>query len=225
MTLTRREKFLIVFGLSAVLIAAYVFYFFIPYQQKSSDARTKYATTQSQIGILNAKAAGIETLKKEIASIEDGLTNQSASIPSGIDHARILLYLEKLTKGRSSDLKITATGETKIVDRFLTQLVTVEFSTTWPQLQKLLDDVKSNELYNRVAYLGIKYEPKQEMPPSEADATAENNANPTVKPVTDPNMISVHMEMLYYAFQPEEGKSPEPPLPPNAADRRNSLFP
>lgn len=228
MTLTRREKFMIVIGLIVVSVAAYTMYFLLPYLEDTSQANQRLAAAQSRINILNAQSANIGTMKDNIATLENELKDQGATIADGIDHARILLYLEELAKGRAVDVSIQTSVDQPEESKFLTQSVAMDFRTTWPQFVAMMEDLKQNKLYHRVAYLKSEYR-QQELQWEQEDPAATETAGetpvPTVAPVTDKNVIYVHLELVFYAFELSDGQQLEQPLPPTASDKKDTLFP
>jgi hypothetical protein len=224
MTLTRREKFLIIFGLILVSVALYVFYFIIPYLKDTSDTMARYASAQSQLNVLNAKASGVKKVNAEIAELENSLKSRGATIPDGLDHARILLYLEKLTLGKAENVTVVVTGESSVENGLLTQHVTVEFNSTWTAMQEILEELKTNALYNRVTFLSADYVP-QSLPVAPQATGESDTPAATATPQANANVITAHVELLFFAFQPEDGKPMEPPLTPANTGRTNSLFP
>jgi hypothetical protein len=165
-------------------------------------------------------------MKDEITTLEGRLKDSGSAIPTGMDHARILLYLEKLTAGRARDLSVTITEDKSEQSRLLTQPVTAEFCATWPNLKNILDELKQNKLYNRVLFMSTDYKPVQQMAsPVTADANAAPAATASPAPASGKDVLQVHLELVFYAYQPADGQKPDLPLLPAAKERANSLFP
>lgn len=225
MTLTRREKILIITGLIVVSLAAYAMYFLIPFFNNTNDANTRTITAQGELNTLNGKLAMSKLVKDEIASLNSQLKSQGTAIPSGIDHARILLYLKELTDGKATGVNIQVSGDTAIENRFLLQPVTVDFQTTYPMLTKILENLKKNGLYNQVTFLKVDYVPATEMGIAPAATTEPADSAYPVQTAADKNILAVHLEMSFYALQPSDSEQPQPVLTPASTDRNTSLFP
>lgn len=220
MTLSRREKFLIVFGSIIVSVAIYVMYFLIPFLTDSADTLQRQITAQAQIDQLQQISAGSAMTKKEIAEKEAALKEKGGTISDGLDHAEILLYLDRLTNGRAKDVTVHLSPDQPVQHRFLTQSVVMEFRTTWPLCQAILADLKKNGLYNRIEYVSTEYR----KPEAASEPTVGETASPesTAAP-KDKNVIFAHIELTFYAFQPTVSAAPA--TEPADANRRDSLFP
>ena len=100
MTLTRRERIMIIAGLIVVTLAAYIFYFIVPYANNSSEAVKRYGEAQAQLSLLKTKQTMAAQLQGEIDDLNGKLKSEGSAVPTGVDHARILLYLKKITDGK-----------------------------------------------------------------------------------------------------------------------------
>ncbi len=226
MALTKREKFLIVFGLIIVTVAVYVMYFLVPYLQHTSDTKQRLAAAQSRVNVLNMQAANIGSIKDSIATLEGNLKEKGAAVATGIDHAKILLYLENLVKGRAKGISIQAPADQAQTGKFQTQHIAIDFHTSWKEYVAIMDDLKKNELYNQVAYIQAEYrKPEAQQAPVATSPDATETVAATAAPITDKNVIYVHLELVFYAFELPEGQQLEPPLKPTEADRKLTLFP
>ncbi len=229
MTLTKREKFLIVFGLIIVTVAVYVMYFLVPYLQNTSDTKQRLASAQSRLNVLNMQAINIENIKGDITTLEENLKEKGATVSTGIDHAKILLYLEDLIKGRAQEVSILAPADQATqAEKFETRQITMEFRTTWKNYVAIMDDLKKNDLYNQVAYIQTEYRKANAgAAPLTASPDTTQTATPeaTLMPADDENVIHVHLELVFYAFKLPEGQQLEQPLTPTEADRKLTLFP
>ena len=230
MTLTKREKFLIVFGLIVVTVAVYVMYFLMPYLQNTSDAKQRLTSAQSRLNVLNMQASKIGSMKDSIAELESNLKEKGATVATGIDHAKILLYLENLVKGRAKGISIQAPADQEQAGKFQTQHIAIDFHTSWKEYVAIMDDLKNNELYNQVAYIQAEYrKPESQQAPvttsPESTTPADATATPAPAALPDNQVIYVHLELVFYAFELPEGQQLEPPLTPTEADRKLTLFP
>lgn len=223
MTLSKREKFLIVFGLIVVTVAVYVMYFLMPYLQNTSDTQQRLASAQSRLNVLNMEAANLGSIKDTIAELDGSLKEKGATVSTGIDHAKILIYLENLISSRAKGVSIMAPADQAQTGKFNTQHITIEFRTTWKNYVAIMDDLKKNELCSQVAYVQAEYrKPESQGAPTASPDLPETAA---AAPITDKNVIAVHLELVFYAFELPEGQQLEPPLPPTKADRLLTLFP
>lgn len=219
MTLTRRERIMVVAGAVIVTLTAYIFYFLIPYINDTGDAARRYSEARSQLNLLKTKQAMSTQLQEEIDNLNGQLKGAGASVPDGIDHARILLYLKKITTGRAESLSVSMPNDPEIINRFLVQGVALDFNTTYPELLGIVADLKKNELYSRVSYLDVGY--------AQAEATAQPGVEASTEPAGPPdvNVLKVHLELSFFAMQPEGGKPATQPEAPSATQRSSSLMP
>lgn len=223
MTLSRREKIMIIGGLILVSLTAYIFYFFMPYQSGISDATKRLNGAKSQIGLLNTKKTMSAQLKNEIASLSDELKGSGSAIPTGVDHASILLYLQGLTDGRAEKVAIAIPKEPELQNGFLLQAVTVDFQTSYSEMLQIIGGLKENKLYNRVTFINAAYTPPAAQDTANGTTVPEATEAPSL--TAGSNVINVHIELNFYALPPTAGQQPAEPLPPSNGDRESSLFP
>lgn len=219
MTLTRRERILIIFGLVLISAVVYVFYFLIPFFNGTGDAMRKISEAQAQIALLNSKVKMSGDLKSEIATLQEQLKGSDASMPEGIDHARILLYLKEVTDSRAADVSVAMPEEPALSGSFQTQAVNLDFRSDYTGFEKIVAALKENKLYNRVTFLNAEYTP------AESQTGADTAGTPAQATPPDKNVLKVHIELCFYALQPAEGAAPAPPLEPSATQRTADLFP
>lgn len=222
MTLTRREKILIIVGSIIVVVALYLTYFLFPCLNSFNSANRKLSDYQAQLNTLNVKAAGDTQLQTQIDDLNNQLKTEWSSVPVGMDHARILLYLKKLTDGRSDNVVINVPTPMKTDGPFLTQALTIEFNTTYADLRAILSDLKRNQLYSKIMLVKADYVPQDSgaAPASEETAVPQATLTPEVK-----NVISVHIELSFYALRPAGNEQPQPAMTPTNTERVNSLMP
>ncbi len=63
-------------------------------------------------------------------------------MPTGIDHARILLYLKQLTDGRAESVGVTVPETAKTDGSFLLQTFTLDCRTSYRNLLGMLDELE-----------------------------------------------------------------------------------
>jgi hypothetical protein len=234
MTLTHRERLMIIIGLIVVALVAYIFYFVIPYVNNTGDATKRYAEAQSRLNLLKTEQTMAVQLRGEIGDLNSQLRGQGNAVPAGVDHAKILLYLKKITDGRTENLSINLPKDPELTNRFLVQGVTLKFSTTYADFLKIIDDLKKNELYSRVTYLNISYISKEQSGTEQQgsgtvgpDGTSspEDMTPPTPRQTADKNVLDVQIELNFFAVQPTEGNPAVQPLAPISTARANALMP
>ena len=228
MKLSRREKVLVVAGSIIVIVVLYLLYFLVPYLNNMNDANKKLSGAQAQLNTLNIEAAGAAQLDDIIKNSNNTLKTKWSSIPVGINHARILLYLKELTDGKAENVSVAVPQPIQAEGSFQTQLFTLDFNTSYPELLLILDNLKKNALYNRVTLLKVEYTPsvtENATPaPGETGQAAATQA-PTPIPTADINVITVHMEFAFYALLPYGSELPAPAMTPTNTDRNNGLMP
>jgi hypothetical protein len=217
MTLTRRERVLIIVGLIVVTAALYLVYFLLPNIKDYNDATARLSAAQSQLNQLHYQAASVQKLDGDISELNEKLRTQWACVPVGMDHARILLYLKELTDNRAKGVTVTAPDPAEAAGSFLRQPFTVEFKTSYANLLLILGDLKKNELYNRVKLMKADYQPE--------DVTAADNADAPAFLRTGSYIIDVHLEMSFLSLAPAGGEVPAPAMTPTNTQRRESLMP
>ena len=243
MTLTRREKILIAAGLIVVTAVLYILYFWIPYTRNMAAARTRLSQSQTQLSELNLKSASAAKLGDQIRDLNGQLQTDWASVPTGLDHARILLYLKQLTDGKAEATGFAAPNAAETEGPFAKQLFTADFNTTYGDLLAILGDLKKGELYCRVTLVKAEYKAsptvaESSVPEATPGASPSGTAGetsepadtpalpaPTPSPTADPNDITVHMELVFYALQPDESASPAPAMTPTNTQRADPLMP
>jgi len=223
---------MIAVGFIVVILAAYIFYFIIPYISSTAAATKMYNDAQSQLNLLKTKQTMSVQLKGEIDDLNNQLKSDGAAVPTGIDHARILLYLKKITDGRTENLTINVPKDPDLTNRFLVQGVTLDFQTTYPEFLSIIGDLKKNELFSRVSYLKINYSPKDDVVPKQPDdgntgsgQTISPQDTPTPITVPDKNVFVVHIELNFYAMQPSDSNTVSQPIAPTTTARTNILMP
>lgn len=255
MKLTRRERTLIIAGLAIVLAAAYVFYFLVPYFNDTAAASLELVQTGSKIKLLQMQQGMADKLREEIETLTARIAEEGASMHRGIDDARTLLYLQKLTDGRAVDVSVSSTGEPELKDGFLQQAVTLDFRASYPSLLEIIGELKDNALYNRVTFFRAEYRPAAGTAPATASdatpaaapstakpaetpgespaATASPASTPAATPAATPapgetpdaNVMAVHIEFVFYGL-PEDGeRQGTPPLAPATGGNAEDLFP
>jgi hypothetical protein len=224
MTLTRREKILIVGGLIVVTVVMYLLYFLMPYLNNMTDAKKKLNDAQTQLSMLNNQSTMSAQLESQIADFENQLKTDWSSIPAGIDHARILLYLKGITDARAENVSIAVPGAVAAAGPFMTQTFTLDFKTTYQDLLHILGVIKKNELYSRIALMKAEYHPPPTEPTAITEPAPAADATPAAA-VEDKNVIAVPIEFVFYAPPPAEGVQPEPVMPPTNTQRATPLMP
>lgn len=238
MTLTRREKIIIAVGAVLISATAYVLYFLIPTINNSAAAGARLIQAQGRASQLNYMAEQAKKLEEEIKTLDSQLDARSDTLPKGISHAKMLLYLKDLTDGKAEALSISIKPELVPEGSFLLQDVTLEFRSNYAEYIAILSGLKENKLYNRATFVQAQYSPVETQTPEptqtpEADATAGVTPASTVgtpapaataRPVDD-NVLQVHIELSFYVLAPENGEQVKEPMEATNKDRTSDLFP
>lgn len=238
MTLTRREKILITVGAVLISATAYVLYFLIPTINNSAAASARLIQAQSRASQLNYMAEQAAKLEEEIKALDSQLDAKSDTLPMGISHARMLLYLKELTDGKADFLEITMQPEPRPEGNFLLQNVTLEFRVNYSEYIAILSSLKENKLYNRASFVQALYAPEATQTPEPtqtpvADVTAGATQAPaaetpapeaTARPIGD-NVLKVHIELDFYVLAPEDGEQVKEPVEATNKDKTGDLFP
>lgn len=229
MKLTRREKTMVIIGFVLVAVVAYVFYFAMPQMNSQTALAGQILTAGTTLQTLQAKAATIENLKKQISSTEEELASETKNIPHGSNDAIILLYLRQLADRTGTDISVTFSDKPMESGAFVRRLVAIEGTTSYAKVSKLLEELSHEELFNSVQIISAKYEPVET--PIDTAATATAGATQTEAPAPTPAALSTdtvkaHIELYFDAFKLVEGEQPStPPLPANVQNRTINLFP
>lgn len=238
MTLTRREKIIIAVGAVLISATAYVLYFLIPTINNSAAAGARLIQAEGRASQLNYMAEQAKKLEEEINTLDSQLNAKSDTLPKGISHARMLLYLKELTDGKADFLTISMQPQPRPEGSFLLQDVTLEFRVNYEEYIAILSSLKENKLYNRATFVQARYAPVQTQTPeptqtpeagttasaSQTPAAATPTPEPTARPVGD-NVLQVHIELSFYVLAPEDGEQAKEPMEATNKDKVTDLFP
>lgn len=178
MTLTRREKIMITVGAVVISLTGYIFYFLIPNTNGIVEAGARLKSAQSRATQLNFMAAQADKLEQEIQELDSQLDSQAATLPTGVSHAEILLYLKELTQGQAEELEINMPSLPMQEGHFQVQAVTLDFRASYEDYISILSRLKENKRFNRATFVEAVYAPvtTEEPLPTETPAVASPTA-------------------------------------------------
>lgn len=178
---------MIIAGIVIVSLTAYIFYFLMPNLSNTATAGLKLIEAQSKVSQLNYMAEQAKQLEEEIKALDSQLETSTSSLPTGVNDARILLYLKELTDGHADGLQINISAQPQTQGNFLLQSVVLDFHASYDDYIQILTDLKENKLYSRATYVQASYEPVATATPEAAatatpDATASPEASASPSP-------------------------------------------
>lgn len=154
MSVTKREKILIVIVLILAVCCGYYLYFFKP-QSDQIDGLNKSIDTKS-VDLANNEQIQkvISQLDKEISDDQDKVNKYGSGITKGFDQPSILVYLqEKVSKYADKKsfqfTNITPLGQLQVCP------VTVTLECNYSNLKKLLSDLNTGKYLVKIASLSV----------------------------------------------------------------------
>ncbi len=225
MTLSKREKYLLIFGGLFVAIVLYAVYFLLPWVQRQQLSQQALQDAKQQAQIHEFQAQAQSKVQTELESLNAELASETATVPTGMDSARMLLYLNELFDSNASDVQYTFDAEEKSNGSVLYQTVAVDFVATEANLNKILTTLAEEKLYNKVQVFQTTYrtdlgaEEAEQIQTGGKEAMDKPAATATVEP------LKVHLETYFIALPAAEGQTAEPALTPGSETRDGELFP
>ncbi len=225
MTLSKREKYLLIFGGLFVAVVLYTVYFLLPWLQRQQQSRQALQEAQQQAQIQQFQVQAQNTLQTELQTLNAELADKTATVPTGMDSARMLLYLNDLFDGNASDVQYTFDAGAKNSGSLLYQTVAVDFVATEANLNKILATLAEEKLYNKVQVFQTTY--RTDLGTEEAEQIQTGGKESEDKPAEKgaPEALKVHLETYFIALPTKDGTAAEPALAPATDTRDGELFP
>jgi len=203
MSISKRERMLVVFVLVLALMCAYYLFFLKPYMEEINGLEIDKSTKQLLVTTNSEQAARINQLDEQIAENEAIVDGYSVMISQGCDQPPMLVYLEETINAHAEKVMF-AFADVRQYGALEVTPVTVTMVCSYEGLKDLLSALSEDEYFIKVANLHVAYSAIVEAPEIDdttgADDTAELDAADTQPPevVVIGYDLNVTMELEVY---------------------------
>lgn len=111
MTVTDRDKKILMLLVPVALIAAYWFLLFAPKREESAAIQDKLSQAESERQTAEAQAASVAGAKQNFASDYTTVIRLGKAVPSSVDMPSLLMQLDRAARGTGIDFDKIATGK------------------------------------------------------------------------------------------------------------------
>ena len=176
MSISKREKTLIIIVLALAVVCVYYIFFLKPYMDQIGDLNIERTTKSIEVGSGEQTSGQIATLENQIAVLKDDIGAYSENIAQGFDQPPVLVYLEE-TVDKSAKKMMFAFGRIKQVGQMNICPVTVTMVSSYEGLKEILDELASETMVIRVTSLDVMRSEGAEDPADE-DEVYDPSADP-----------------------------------------------
>lgn len=214
MSMTKREKILIVFVLILAVVCVYYIYFLQPCLKEITDLNSQKDINESNIRTNEQIKLKIEELTQKISDDEKKISKFSDSIFSAIDQPDVIVYLYNTINKYGQKVitnfnSLTNAGQIKVCS------VSVTFNGTYNALKCILKELSEGEYLVKVTELTAApfVLPPVELPQGESTAsptpkaTDEQSSANQSPAVTDLLSINLTLEFYYIGTEISPGKT------------------
>ncbi len=192
MTMTKREKTLVLILLVLIVICAYWLLFLNPYIEDMKTLKTKTEEKQTELYNKSQQQLKNDELIKSLSGKEQQVADLSAGIAHGYDQPAILVYLEKTVK-EHADKQTFAFGETRQTGLMIACPVTVTMQSSYDGLKSVLSELADGEFFVKVIGVGAQQGAEEDVTTTETAEDGEAVSSTTTKP-SDKLNISLNLE-------------------------------
>ena len=111
MSVTDRDKKILMLLVPVALIAAYWFLLFAPKREESAAIQEKLTQAETQLQAAEAQVASVSGAKENFASDYTTVIRLGKAVPSNVDMPSLLMQLDRAARGTGIDFDKIATGE------------------------------------------------------------------------------------------------------------------
>ncbi len=194
MTMTKREKNLVLILLVLIALCAYWLFFLSPYVEEMKVLEAK--NEANQIALYNKSQQQLKNteLLKNLTDNEQQIATLSEGITQGYDQPAILVYLEKTVKEHAQKLTFSF-GETKQTGLLVACPATVTMQSSYDGLKKVLSALAEGEYFVKVTGLIAQLGSEEEVTTTETNEDGETVSSTTTKP-SDKLDVTLNLEFF-----------------------------
>lgn len=178
MSISKREKTLIVMVLILAVLCVYYIFFLKPYMDDMSELTVQKETKQIQVDTSTQQKRQIEELDRKIAEKKADISSFSQDISQGLDQPPILVYLEKTVNEHAKKMMFSF-ERVKQVGQMTICPVNITMISSYDGLKKVLSAFSEGKYVIRVTELSAMHSSQysnQEQPVVYDPATDEEAA-------------------------------------------------
>jgi Tfp pilus assembly protein PilO len=192
MTMTKRERTLVMILLVLIVIGAYWLLFLSPYIEDMKVLKAQNEEKQTLLFNRSQQQLKMDELLKSLSDNEQKVAELSAGIAHGYDQPAILVYLEKTVKAHAVKQTFSF-GETKQAGQMIACPVTVTMRSSYDGLKSVLSALADGEYFVKVTGLTAQQGQAEEVTTTETTEDGETVSSTTTQP-SDKLNITLNLE-------------------------------
>lgn len=197
MTMTKRERTLVLILLVLIVICAYWLLFLSPYIEDMKVIIAQTEGKQTELYNKSQQQLKYNELLESLSDKQQQVADLSAGITQGYDQPAILVYLEKTVK-EHADKQTFSFGETRQTGLMVACPVTVTMRSSYDGLKNVLSSLADGEFFVKVTGIGAQQGAQEEVTTTETAEDGETVSSTTTKP-SDKLDISLSLEFYCLA--------------------------
>lgn len=194
MSISKRERILIIVVVLLALLGAYYLYYLKPSIDEVDILNSDIENLKLQKSAHDQQKAQAEQLKSQIAALDEQLALYGDGISHSFDQPPVLVYLSNLinTHADKNMIQFDTTGQTGPIERYV---ITVTMTATYDGLRQVLDALEDAPYLIRVSGMSISTEAQTTGTDTGAGAETGGTdtgtaASPDTLPDTSPDIVS-----------------------------------
>lgn len=152
--MSKREKILIAFALTAILAFVYFNYFLTPVQKQTQELRTALEDNRLRAKEMEAYQKKIDEMSAELAEVDEKSREEIAKIPDELDQAELLMELDRITEdsGRIEGVIFDLVDERTY---YMAVPIILEVYCTYRQMYHMIDELEQSEYLNLIREIRV----------------------------------------------------------------------
>jgi Tfp pilus assembly protein PilO len=202
MKLSKRE--IVLLFVAVIVLAGFLYYtyYYKPYQAEAARLKTTIEEQRQMLDLEKLEKTQIATQAQRIAELTAELEGQLESIPTGVDEPALLVFLEGAVSDLSTNHSIKFAVETKSLGYCQINTVTINLSTSYPNLLTILRRLENAPYRNRILIMTVDSKVTRQSAATEETAGEEEATEEvTVEPVmVEPYLLEVYLSIDFFSF-------------------------
>jgi Tfp pilus assembly protein PilO len=209
MSISKREKILIIVVVLLALIGAYYLYYLKPCLDDIKELNAEIAGTETQISISETQKKQIEKIEAEIADVDEQLSLFGGSVAQVFDQPPVLVYLSDTVKACGAAKATINFNEPEQIGQIERCTITIMMISTYDQLKRVLDAFANAPYLIRLTQLRVVLSSAQEtlggttgedetIGDAQTDPATTPEADQTVQPA--PQLLNVTITLDFFSL-------------------------
>ncbi len=179
MSISKREKVLIVIALIFAVFCMYYFFFLQPHTEKMSELNNKITDSDTNLKASQQMQASNAALEKRIAEDMAVVNELSSNITKGNDQPPLLVFLEETVKSNDAVKDTFLFGKPVQSGHLYVLPVTITFTSNYQSLKKILSVFADGKYFIKVTGLFAYLKTENNIPAFEDGNTQDDTQGVT----------------------------------------------